>query len=1025
MAGVKDESDNWTNLYGVTFSRDLAAYSDPGNAWVGQHYNTASQQQEQHWYGYYLPQQPEDMRQSVQEGVTAPPLPTVPPPQAPLPPSLATTSAWTGDHHAGADGGTETYSGYNHYIQQQQDQGQEYAGHGEGDAQGYAGYSYMSDQNVDGSMYYQGHADHGYQKQGTEVYPQNPAVYSGAVVPYAPSMSYRYLGTHIDTAPHGRTENYDPSWSADYGNSGDGEQAQTSWNYLNQGRHRYAGCLVPMSNSNAACSDVNSRWEDNVQYAQDYTQQWADYYSSLQAASQANTENNGARQAAPGGLGTVAQAAAQTYARVVAAPTPQQPPPPGTAVPRLSCPASMVSHGEMQGSQVSLTYEAQSAGTVWNGVPNEAFQSGDLKQSFFPPMAKHKVTPATPYQQEPFNLESINARHSIQQQQSKAVKLHIVTNSQITRIVGDLDVGNEIANPAYVSVPAKSASPSSLSTNTFADGSAQPGMFPSSLRAYVERALSRCKDESQKGACQNIMKDMITTSSLDGTLFTRDWDIEPLFAIPSTSSLSTRLEMSLQQDTSTKLEWSPARRLKTRWESPAAEESDDKTRRTLCLSGTIQVGVHDSSKAKDSRHSYSKWGRQGTGSKTNFKTPTTTGDDLNMSKRGSKRFRKGQTLICGENASSESEEESDHGVRLGYLLTASTSEEKVRRQNRFKRFDRGIDIRREDQGLGRGQELRVGSASARRATALQLALNSVERQNGRAVEDIDWDSLTIRGICQEVEKRYLRLTSAPNPQTVRPEDVLRRALEMVKKTTKSYLFKCEQLKSIRQDLTVQRIRDEFTVEVYESHARVALEAGDLPEYNQCQTQLKSLYGDGIKGCSNEFAAYSLLYILFNRGNCRDLLSAMARLNEDGRTDDVVKHALAVRNAVAVGNYTTFFRLYRTAPVLSPFLMDIHIEKMRFEAVKCMTRSYRPTIPVASVARALGFTVEPSSGQTAEVEDCEEWLKAHGAQFQFDSSSNELVLETKLSATSLFMPEPEDVVPHGDANLALNDFFSRS
>jgi hypothetical protein len=31
---------------------------------------------------------------------------------------------------------------------------------------------------------------------------------------------------------------------------------------------------------------------------------------------------------------------------------------------------------------------------------------------------------------------------------------------------------------------------------------------------------------------------------------------------------------------------------------------------------------------------------------------------------------------------------------------------------------------------------------------------------------------------------------------------LRRALEMVKSTTKSYLFKCEQLKSIRQDLTV-------------------------------------------------------------------------------------------------------------------------------------------------------------------------------------------------------------------------------
>jgi hypothetical protein len=216
------------------------------------------------------------------------------------------------------------------------------------------------------------------------------------------------------------------------------------------------------------------------------------------------------------------------------------------------------------------------------------------------------------------------------------------------------------------------------------------------------------------------------------------------------------------------------------------------------------------------------------------------------------------------------------------------------------------------------------------------------------------------------------------------------------------------------------------VEVYETHARMDLEAGDLPEYNQCQTQLKALYGEGIEGCRNEFVAYSLLYILFNHGNSRDLLSAMARLTLDGRSDEVVKHALVVWHALAMDNYTSFFRLYRRAPVLSPCLMDIHVEKMRFEAVKCMTRSYRPTIPVASVARSLGFTAEPSSeGEADGVEECEEWLRGHGAHVQFDSSSSELVVEAKLSSTSLFMPEPEDVVPHGDANLALNDFFSRS
>lgn len=48
---------------------------------------------------------------------------------------------------------------------------------------------------------------------------------------------------------------------------------------------------------------------------------------------------------------------------------------------------------------------------------------------------------------------------------------------------------------------------------------------------------------------------------------------------------------------------------------------------------------------------------------------------------------------------------------------------------------------------------------------------------------------------------------------VRPEEVLEKALLMVQNSPKNYLYKCDQLKSIRQDLTVQRIRNELTVRV--------------------------------------------------------------------------------------------------------------------------------------------------------------------------------------------------------------------
>lgn len=239
----------------------------------------------------------------------------------------------------------------------------------------------------------------------------------------------------------------------------------------------------------------------------------------------------------------------------------------------------------------------------------------------------------------------------------------------------------------------------------------------------------------------------------------------------------------------------------------------------------------------------------------------------------------------------------------------------------------------------------------------------------------------IEGTCEDLEKQYLRLTSEPDPLKVRPQRVLERSLEFVidkykKEPNTGYAYVNNQLKSIRQDITVQHIRNDFVLRVYETHGRIAIANNDLGEFNQCQSQLIYLYNLKKKYDRNltndfffveaEFTCYRILYMIMT-SNYPDIHRLKIELlttnrKKENTMEKFITQAFDMYVYQVRGDYYNFFKIYEQFRDYQSLKLAFHlirenlITKERIKALNVIVRAYR-RIPLSHIQDLFKMTSE--------------------------------------------------------------------
>lgn len=351
-------------------------------------------------------------------------------------------------------------------------------------------------------------------------------------------------------------------------------------------------------------------------------------------------------------------------------------------------------------------------------------------------------------------------------------------------------------------------------SNVGADGASTAMEWPESLYNYVARCYMKCTTPLDKDMCEILLKGKVTQAANRGELFTKDWANEPMPLLHSERKIQ-------QQQSPNNHIFNKNKPVVTGQLAQFQNNSPAASSKKLGLSSPLGARLGSFGKTPATKKRIHRSTSRSSRSRSSSASPPRkrrSSEDERDNKYFNNKSAVPASNKVGNNKKKSRKEKMAQKNSSFYTKTGAAgmggyvdSADSERLKKRADRFNKSAS--------------RPAPSSSMSVMTIRKRLTMPSLHNpiiDDSAEDLDFLNMHIVGTCRDLEKPFLRLTREVHPSEIRPVDVLRFSLHNVQKKwveKQDYYYACDQLKSIRQDLTVQGIRDEITIKVYETHAR--------------------------------------------------------------------------------------------------------------------------------------------------------------------------------------------------------------